>query len=1307
MTAIKVSRNFWVALGTLIVIGIVFTYYLGIYVKGRERMIAEEKRRQLERIGHNIVAFRNELSKQTLLRLNILEKIFSSPCPRDAEDCLKKQNEKISLIKADGSASSWKRGQPLDIHDIGIESANSKVGLRIKFSDTLRTSILNGINTKVIVVRVQDGICDSRRRDVQERNLRVGSHQDSTACRRSAIIYQNLDSEIRLLNLDSLIFDSHGLSKSGVRKVRIGDIEYALYSCWVSFARDDELFICSLEDVSELKAEAYAVEPWIIVNLVTITVLLFLGMPLLKLIVMNEVERLQISNVMLGGISIVVGFSFITLGITFTWHSNGEHYTTLDKHLSELSSAVRSGFLSELKAIRKELFASADKKPSWETVQSSDQGRATNSRYYPIYNEIAWADSTGAIKRMWSSNEQAQLMVSLPNVNSRRYFQAALKGDLWSSPDSCALPPFYIEFVRSILDGQFQAVVSNSYRDDTCAVIGISTKLFSCQYSIFPPGFEVCIIDDDGEVMYHSTAEKSLQENFLDESGNRLELMSAIKARTSSYMSVTYDKRRYRIFAHPIEGVPLHMLVMYPLDLYKTPLVMTVWYAFVLIGALFFIMVVHALLLYVITYRPTKLKIKRYFLSWLRPRSAEGYRDKYVKSLSGGILLLTFELVVMFFPVTKEDVIGVIVSPVLLFAFQYMLYPGREELDGEFGSGRNVRRFLRTTAALILMINCAVVILFGTNGRTFWMFLFQVISICLLLFPTTRFFAKIERFVFPHWGYRKLFLYSSMVWVTSVSVIPVLYFYKLAYREEYRIWTRSISLAAVRSFDAREKLLDGFKQRFQKDEVKRYGNYQGATGILSIRLISKSPDNLPVAKDSFYESVLFEISPSFDSTTKFSAAYVFRNSADLTWQSKGECIDTLYYRPRNGCEGAIISAARVPDFMNINYSSATFVLAILVTLIFAFRVVRFLLRRVYGFEVIKSIDECNITPDYFELRENIGKNFFLVGVPYCGKGRLLEEFASRTRFRVLRINLQTQINSLPAYQGQSVVVIEHFEFGINNHELNKTRLRVLQEYQARPNVHIILSSAVQPGVILDYYERKVQLVEHLKDRVEFRIEYLEYKHALRYWRSVLGGYLVLYIPLKPQGKIDRTNLIEAECMHGTFLPKLYSHLANQSIGSFSEREDFILKVEEMAEVYYQSIWNSFSKNEKRLLHDLAVDRYVNIKNLPVIRVLLQKGVLVMVDSLRIFNKSFNNFVLSVVRDDEEMMMQSEVRRKGSWSAVQMSLILIFLSVALFISFAQKDVLQHLNAIMTAIGGVTALVLRFGGLVTIGGGKQRE
>jgi hypothetical protein len=98
-----------------------------------------------------------------------------------------------------------------------------------------------------------------------------------------------------------------------------------------------------------------------------------------------------------------------------------------------------------------------------------------------------------------------------------------------------------------------------------------------------------------------------------------------------------------------------------------------------------------------------------------------------------------------------------------------------------------------------------------------------------------------------------------------------------------------------------------------------------------------------------------------------------------------------------------------------------------------------------------------------------------------------------------------------------------------------------------------------------------------------------------------------------------------------------------------------------------------------------------------VRLLIQKGIVVVEDSLRTMNRSFNNFILSVVREDEEIAMDQELRTKGTWNTVQIVLLLAVVGIITFISLAQQDILHDLNTLITTVGAVLALFLRFGGL----------
>jgi hypothetical protein len=919
----------------------------------------------------------------------------------------------------------------------------------------------------------------------------------------------------------------------------------------------------------------------------------------------------------------------------------------------------------------------------------------------------------GAMSLVLASDTIKTELQKLPVVTKRKYFQAVLNNELWNDKPADKSRLLYVDFIHSMLDGQYQAVVSThlDQQEQDAVAIALSTKMLSLQHSSLPPGYQACVIDESGDVKFHSTNTRSLQENFLEEIDFEPELVAAVNGRIVQHTNITYDKKRYRAHIQPLDGMPLYLVTFYSMEHYKTPVILTVWFTAGLLLIMFVLVALQLALLFGITYQASKLKIKRFFLTWLRPKKSVRYREQYLQSITGcSALFILLAVLLIFFPVGKETIVSVLLIPVFLSAFHYRLYAERDTTEHRKTRAKNVKTFVWGSMVLVLFADVLACYIFDDIGSFVWVIVFQILVAALLYFPLTEKFKHVQIYVFPNTGYKKLYLYSTLLWLVLVSVFPVFYFYKYSYEEESAIWIKHLQLETAHRYTERQRYIRTHLATFagSETEIQNMGEYQHATGMFTI---TKDADyrslEYPVNR---YQRFLFQLVPPLDSLINNSGAQAYDQADDASWYWEEKCGTlTLHYRSGNEkTEDITIASVASPYQFHKGEQAILFWLAIVAGGLMAYRTIRFALRNIYGFEIIKPMHEVVVSADFFKLSENKRKNFFMIGLPYSGKGKILKEYEIHNTNRILRINLQTQLERIPNYEEAQIVIIEHFEFGLNNHELNKQRLRLLQNLQARPHIQIILCSAVQSHVILDYYDRMESLTQHLKERDEFKNQYMEYKHAKRYWRSVLSGFVVIYLPLNPEGDahLDSSNLEKTELNHGTFLPRLRPHVANQPHETFAECEDFILKVEDMATPYYHSLWNSFSNAEKRLLYDLAIDRFVNVKNIIVIRALLQKGVLVISDSLQIFNKSFNNFILSVVNEDEEMLMQQEMRNKGSWNSVQLVLILVFLAMAVFVAFAQRDILQNFNALMTALGGVTALLLRFGGLFTIGN-KPKE
>lgn len=257
----------------------------------------------------------------------------------------------------------------------------------------------------------------------------------------------------------------------------------------------------------------------------------------------------------------------------------------------------------------------------------------------------------------------------------------------------------------------------------------------------------------------------------------------------------------------------------------------------------------------------------------------------------------------------------------------------------------------------------------------------------------------------------------------------------------------------------------------------------------------------------------------------------------------------------------------------------------------------------------------------------------------------------------------------------------------------------------------MILSAVQPSAILEVYRRWICDGRHDDDKadkpdIKKNDKLADYKIALRKWKNVLGDFEVYYKSIRSDITIEFTkNEVKNDELNACYYLQSLAQNNKGVLGleKLSNR-NFIINLETVAEPYYNALWNSFSQEEKLLLFDLAHDGFVNLKNQRCLRILMQKGVIVVKDhSLDIMNKSFTNFILGVFREDEELEIAKKVQSKGSWQDIRLVLVLTLISIVVFIALAQKELMSDLNAFLVAITGAVGLLSKFGGW--FGSGKK--
>jgi hypothetical protein len=424
-----------------------------------------------------------------------------------------------------------------------------------------------------------------------------------------------------------------------------------------------------------------------------------------------------------------------------------------------------------------------------------------------------------------------------------------------------------------------------------------------------------------------------------------------------------------------------------------------------------------------------------------------------------------------------------------------------------------------------------------------------------------------------------------------------------------------------------------------------------------------------------------------------SSTGAFKQANDGKWEwsmsDKNEVGIEFRNDPRKGQYEEQYLSTAIKDFNPVcgAYGPFIFLLAVL-SFFLVGRIISFSVKYIFGLGWIPRKQRLGELP--FKIR-NVTR-LFVVGLPQSSK----HEFISRVIANADVFDCQQGPDAWVPSDDKLVKVIRHFEFAVNDHTFNQKKLNLLQKLLAGKSSQIIITSTIQPTVILEVYRHKIKDLQKATADNPTDDKRSEYKAALRNWKNMLSEFEVCYKSIRPSQKLSPTpSLVDRELKACYYLRTLEKRKYITHGGH--DEEDFILRVEETAEPYYHAVWNSLSKIEKYFLFDLAKDGFVNLKNQKLIRGLMQKGVIEMKDSLRLMNQSFNNFILNVFKEDEELDMEKEVSRNGTWHSIRLVLVMVLVGIVVFVALAQKELFDNMNTFLLALSGALALLSKFGGL----------
>jgi len=1276
MKAPTISRRIWLIVSTVAVIGGFFAYYFFVYTEGRRVELEAKKFRAMAQYAENIKGAYAERTKK------IFQKLESSEC------------KSIRKVKPDGCdrQKELKKAR-LDVIKPIINQADFNELVFEEDGDVIKQTFNNAID-KTIIKRIIETNNAETKRQV----------------------------ELTVNDKDYFIF---------IHSFELGDKSWRIFG----FCERNEF---------QSQVRSVGLKYIVVVSLSLIIILLI--MPLLKLLIMNDSEKLHLMNVWFCGFSLVVGSSFLLLiglmSSDFSANNSSREVVensdglTIEARIKKLSIRVTEEFTNELRMIYNQIqesklgrYTKGDTCPANENLfLYSPQVLKVNEiqfNKYPFFNEILWIKEDG-----WQETLMATHSITCDdhvNLKTRKYFSQAFYNDSsWSMPDSdMGTERFALQSIHSYLTDRHEAGIGTllDENDASCGVLAIATKLHSVMDPLLPPGYQFVIIDKIGKVWFHSQTEKNLNENFIDETGQDRRLIAAINGRTEVMITLDYDRSNHRAFARPIRNTGLMLVVLHNDDYFNTTIVLTVGLAFLLLTMLIFFQGLHQLILLTSVYHFSLLKVRRFFLDWLRPEKEK--RRIYIRAVFLQVYLIIPLVFVVSFNHSMDLATFFLVLPIYLTVYHYFALEYRRlAVENENQKVSTwLHPFFIASVMFILLVNFAGIILFEVENLAL-LFIPQLIVIVTLLFFyswiviqkhnsrilwmmasatnsfiafNTRILLKLRLPAFS--SFERSYCLFLFLWLILASFMPTYYFYKLSYYEEGKIWMRYLLLTAAREEESRDVELNNELKEAFKEQVPRISD-MGKFLTVTDEICTTQCDlgQLEAIKRKPLHEFLFKDIPPLAGIAEETRAAIFPGAGDAQWLSFGNdrSSGVKYFTSQ---QTGRIYRSELPEYRTLKGDYWPFILIISVLgLLLLYRTLRFCVTHIYGIGLLKA--ERYITPKLFQ-----GARYFIVGLPHSGKSRFVRMIRRKEKLKscnVIEINLNDE-SLLEIGPYCKLVVAKGFHTDLNSHKRNQHKWKRLDELFKYKELSVIVISNIDPSAILEHYDKLAECYRQKEGDAELAGKFRECKTAYHSWSDVLTSYSIHYHQLKERGRFEDKD-VNSELDHGEFLPRLY-HQLKKPILTAQEREKMVLQVEDLAQAYYRAIWHYLSKSEKFLLHDLAKDRFVNMRNMKTIRALRQKGLMVGRNSLQIMNKSFNNFILSVVQDDADLKMEQQIREKGSWNTVHLILVITIVSIIVFLGLAQQQLFKNFEAILAATTALLPLLARLGGI--FGGSKAKE
>ncbi|MGS0524856.1 hypothetical protein ACU8V7_06310 [Zobellia nedashkovskayae] len=309
--------------------------------------------------------------------------------------------------------------------------------------------------------------------------------------------------------------------------------------------------------------------------LTTFLLLGLFGMPYFKMLFIAEDERLSSNDIILSGISVIIGAPILIIVFFSLMNHYYDYYYKFPDRLDDLSEKIKTRFEAENAANVTTLYdmSLASEERARENSDSlSIRISKGNEAYRENHKFISKIDTTtGAVKyhiRLIDKNN----IENTKNLGSRPYYTDYVNSkNLWFLDTLAHKIKYVMRPVVSIEDQSEEAVyLLKNERDSISGYRVGAAQLKSLHEAILPFGFQFAVVDETGEVWFHSKKGRATLENFLYVSRNKEKIEAAMLGRIKTAGMVNYRDKGQLYSIRPIANTNLSVIALYDIGLLRT-----------------------------------------------------------------------------------------------------------------------------------------------------------------------------------------------------------------------------------------------------------------------------------------------------------------------------------------------------------------------------------------------------------------------------------------------------------------------------------------------------------------------------------------------------------------------------------------------------------------------------------------------------------------------------------------------------------------------------------------------------------------